>query len=214
MKHKIFVLAALASLAAVPVFADDLPELTEEEWWQKEGFGFAEGYYTQFKIKDLGKPMQGAGFALGGEYVSEDAHFGIGGTVSFSWVMQDYTGYKADDFLLGVDLHVPFRISNTLTVYAGGGGTMHGFGLDFDDDAGVFGGDEWENDGAALTADAFFGFRWRFFEHAYLFGEYRREFGKIDVVCTNYEWSRDFSHPKDEYDMSGNRFLAGMGLLF
>ena len=214
MKRTTSALAVLAVLAAAPGFADDIPELTEDEWWKKEGFGFVQGYYTQYKIKDLGKPMQGGGFAIGGEYVNEDAHLGIGGALSFSWTMQDYTGYKANEFLFGFDLHVPLRVSNSLTVYVGGGGTMHGFDLDFDDEWGVFGGDKWHNDGASVTGDAFVGFRWRYLEHAYVFGEYRREFGKIDMVCENYEWTRDFSHPKDEYDMSGNRFLAGIGILF
>lgn len=230
MKKSIRPLAAIVSALVLPVAQAgaqvDMQDLDEDEWWEKQGFGLFQGYYTQYKIKekdqDFGKPMQGGGFGLGGEYVNDETHFGIGGAFNFSFVMQDYTHYKADDFLFGLDVYVPARISTSLTVYAGVSGTMHGFSFDCDEGYALNNGrknnqlgsgEEWKNDGLATTWNAFIGVRWRFAGHAYVFGEYRREFGKIDLVCENYEW-RDGSKLTSEQDMGGNRFLAGLGLLF
>lgn len=222
----LFAFTALLALSAAPARADvdlsNLPELDENEWWQKEGFGLFDLHYTQYKVKDLGKPMQGGGFSCGGEYVNQDTHFGIGGNLSCALVMQDYTHYKADDFIFGMDIYVPARISNELTFYAGVGGSLHAFSLDFDEEWGlnngrsssqIGSGERWKNDGAAATWNAFVGFRWRFAGHAYVFGEYRRESGEVDLVCENYRWSNGETLT-DEIDLTGNRFLAGLGITF
>lgn len=206
--------AATATLAQPGVSSVSSPDLTENQWWQKEGFGFGQFYYTQFKVKDLGKPMHGGGFAFGGEYVNSTAHVGIGGTFSLAWAMMDDTECKADDRQVGLDLYVPLRISSALTFYAGGGGTVHGFDLDYKDDYGLYGGDKWHQDQLVGTCSLFAGARWRVYEHIFLFAEYRREFGKIDIVCENYVYRADGSHPESELDMAGNRFFVGMGALF
>lgn len=216
MKKLVPAILAAAAIMATPAFAENADDihLTEDEWWQKEGFFLSQVNYMQYKVKDLGKPMQGGGFGVGGEYVNPDMHIGYGGMFSFNWTMQDYTHYKADDRLIALDFFIPARISNSLTVYGGVGGTMHGFDLEWDDGYGWnMSGEQWKNDGVAVTWSAHVGFRWRFFGHTYLFGEYRREFGKIDMVCKNYHYLNG-RNIKDEMDMSGNHFLAGLGLAF
>ena len=221
MKKLAILWAAAVVLAATGAVAqnlrqqyDQLPELTEDEWWQKQGFGYMQVYYTQYKAKYLVDPMYGGGFAMGGEYVNDDVHVGIGGRFLLSWVMMDEKGYSANDRQIGLDLYVPVRISSSLTLYGGGGGTLHGFDLDFDDDSGYFGGDKWHQDQLVATTSAFAGLRWRFYNHLMVFAEDRREFGEIKMVCENYEWTSDYSHPKMKIDMAGNRFFAGVGVTF
>ena len=218
-------LAALALLAATPAFA--APELTEDEWWEKEGFGFVQGYSTQ--LGDL----QGGGVTLGGEYVNEETHFGLGGFGFMDFLGHDYKAgdrifdhpsdahdCDAQDALFGLAVHVPARVSNSVTVYAGAGIQAHFLSLDFRDGRGDGHLDESKAvDSLQTTESVFFGVRWRFFEHGYLFGEYRREFGKVEVgdyytYGSSTRTGRKVYTERFEVDMSDNRFLLGIGFLF
>lgn len=220
-------LVALAALAAAPALADNPVGLAQEDWWNKEGFGFVQGYYTQ--LGDL----QGGGFAAGGEYVNEDVHFGIGASFSMDLLYHDYKiGDKifdyssnahdcdAEDFAMGMDLHIPVRIGNSITIYAGAGLHMHVLSLDFRDSRP--GGDLVDSkavDSFQTTDSVFFGLRWRLLDHAYVFGEYRREFGNIEVGSyytygSSSRTSRKVFTEKFELDVSDDRFVVGLGVLF
>ena len=203
-----------ATLAIAPAFADyseDL-HLTEEEWWEKEGFFLGEAFYTQFKPKygpgDFDKPLIGGGAGLGGEFVNSDLHFGYGGRISLSWLMQDYKGYSADDNIFGFDAHIPVRISNSLTLYGGAGINYHSLSLLMDKGGEI----KPVGSGHRTTENVFVGLRWRFLEHAHVFCEYRREFGKVQIGYHTYQYGNDIQ--RLDIDMACNRIVAGLGVTF
>ena len=199
-----------------------MPELTEDEWWEKEGFGLVDAYYTQYKPKDIGKALQGGGASFGGEYVNADTHLGIGGRFSMAYLDGDGDEYGFSGFLFAIDLFIPARISNSLTAYAGAGGALMGgdecITLKKEYARNIRGvGDhdmKFNVDGAGLVGGAFAGVRWRLFDHTYLFAEYRREFGKWDLSCSNYVWSNHDNIEIKDFDMGGDRFLVGLGVTF
>lgn len=230
MKKTFFSLVALSAILLLPAASpaqSNIPELTEDEWWEKEGFGFIHGQYTQID------KLQGGGFALGGEYINKDTHFGAGGSFSMNLLLHDYKiGEKifdyvsdahdcdAQDCTLGLDFHIPARVSNSLTAYAGCGIQWDILSLDFRD--GRSGGHLVESKAVKsfqTTESVFFGIRWRFFQHAYVFGEYRRDFGEVEVgdyytYGSSTRSGRKVYTERFKLDMGDDRLVAGIGLLF
>lgn len=201
-----FLATAFAAASAFAGFGGE--PLTEDEWWQKEGFFLGEVFYTQIEPKcgpgDFGSPMVGGGVGLGGEYVNQDLHFGYGGRVSMSLLMKDYAGYSVDAGFFGFDAHIPVRLSNALTLYAGAGLNIHGMTVLYDK------GGEITTSGNRMTENVFFGLRWRFYGNTHLFCEYRRDFGEIELGYTDSQLKKQHL----DVDMSGNRVMAGLGVTF
>ena len=207
--RKLPIMFLATAFAATSVFAGfgDEP-LTEDEWWQKEGFFLGEAFYTQIEPKcgpgDFGSPLVGGGLGIGGEYVNQDLHFGYGGRISMSWLMKDYAGYSADDSMFGFDAHIPVRVSNALTIYAGAGLNVHGMTVLFDQSG------EIKTSGNRMTENVFFGLRCRFYKILHLFCEYRRDFGELELGYTGSQLKKQHL----DVDMSGNRVMAGLGVTF
>lgn len=198
-------------LASAALAGDFDYDLDPNEWWQKEGFFNVEGFYTQLQLKDYDETVPGGGGSIGGEYVNKDFHFGIGGRAGMAWVMLDSLhdptfGYlDFDDVLMSLDLYVPVRLTDFLTVYGGGGGTLHGMSFMADN------GGEMESHGdGAMTSSLFAGVRLRY-SHVFIFGEYRAEFGDVKVTYQTYAF--DGIHKRD-VDVSGSTFRAGAGVVF
>ena len=200
-----------AFLASAALAGDFDFDLESNDWWQKEGFFNIEGYYTQLQLKDYGETMPGGGGAIGAEYVNKDSHFGIGGRASLAWVMkgsiydQTFSYLDVDDRLLGLDLYIPVRLADFLTVYGGGGGTLHGMTLTADN-----GGEMNSHGDGAITSSLFAGVRLRY-GHVYFFGEYRSEFGDVKVTYQTYAF--DGIHKRD-VDVSCSTFRVGAGVVF
>lgn len=205
-------LAAAALSAGGAAFAGDFDfDMGATDWWQKEGFFLIEGYYTQLQLKDYEETMQGGGGAIGGEYVNNASHFGFGARFSLALVRLDSVkdqefGYlDVDDNLLGLDVYIPIRLADWVTVYGGAGGTWHGMELTADN-----GGSMKSHGDGAFTGSVFAGIRLRY-SHVFVFGEYRAESGDVKVTYQTYAF--DGVHSKD-IDVSGNRFCIGAGLVF
>lgn len=194
-------LCALAASSAVLADEfDDFYDSADErgEWWEKQGYFFAEGYYTQLQ------ELKGGGGAAGGEYVNNVVHFGAGARMSLGYLMHDYDEGDVTDTLIGFDLYMPIRINDAITVYGGGGVNVHN--LEFELDGG---GPMSTGDGDRITENAFAGLRWRY-QHMYVFGEYRHEFGDVRVHFDTYGGNREYR----KVNMSDDRFLVGAGFVF
>lgn len=196
-------LSGMFVLAAVPAArADAFDEFEEEddagEWWQKEWFGVAEGYYTQLL------EFKGAGFAFGADYVNNAVHFGLGFRGRFATYFEhDYGPCKGEDSTMGLDVFVPVRITDAVTVYAGGGFDYHDLRFNYDG-----GGVVRTGDGDQTTECAFAGLRWRY-QNMFVFGEYRRSLGEVKVHYDTTQATREYL----TYDMEDDTFRVGAGFM-
>lgn len=207
MKNKTwFRLFALVLLFSLPAHAQN----------EKETFGCAGLFYASPSAD-----LSGGGFTFGGEYVNSKTHWGIGGRVLCGWQggHEDKSIYlylnpnnfrhsQCDmiDAVVGVDLYCPARLFDWLTVYAGGGLAFHTLELQFDDFAYTCKADFPKG---CTTESLFVGGRWHLNENFHLFGEFRQDFGEVDVV---HDYNKE--HIKHTYDMDGSRVLIGLGINF
>lgn len=208
----ILVAGAALSIGAAAMADDDFAyDFNAAEWWQKEGFGYLELFYSPMKPDGWSEGMDGGGFGLAGEYVNNVTHFGIGGRFSYSFFLDGamridpFGKLDVDDNLLGLDVYVPVRLADFCTVYAGGGGYIHGLTLTADNNG------KMESHGKnAFTGSLFAGMRLRW-QHLFVFGEYRQDFGDVEVSYQLQVY--DGKHYRD-IEMDNGRFLAGLGLVF
>lgn len=209
-----FLSAALFAVSAATASADDATDYRFEyaggnasEWWRKEKFGYLEGFYAPLKLKDFDETVPGGGGAIAGEYVNKDTHFGLGGRFGMVYGLLDSIKHERFGYLdllavnLGLDVYVPVRPVDFLTLYAGGGFAYQGLDFTADNGGTIKGGD--------LTGSLFAGGRLRWF-HIYVFGEYRQQFGEVEIEAT----LTNFQHYEEKIDVSGGIFRAGAGFVF
>ena len=195
--------AAILLAAALPVEAQ---ANGDDDWLHQNGFGFGEGYYTTLA------DFTGGGAAAGGEYVNSAVPWGSGGKLSFSMLFHDYNEPGRDcfasDMFLGADIFLLARAMDVVTIYGGCGVDIHTLDYTYDHT------DE-SYEGGGATSNVFAGIRWVFAGHCYVFAEYRREFGDIEVEGSHYSTrSRSRVTTRQKIDLSDNRVVIGIGGLF
>ena len=195
-------MGVFAFFIAIGAFASDL--------WEEEKFGLGGFCYSKWGDR------HGGSLLFGGEYVPQTLKYGIG----FRLGMSAYVGGqksldKGNEVTFPLGLYLPVHITEALAVYAGGGLDAHAY-VTTREDEGVQGG----YNGYGVTENLFGGVRYNFAisggQSVFVFGEFCQDFGEIPVkheetVVRN----RDKSVYKDEHkvDMSGSRFLVGIGFL-
>lgn len=161
----------------------------------------------------------GGGFRLGGEYIFDGIHYGIGGRLGVGV----YSGNqkKMDtgvDAPFPFELYVPVYVTDNLTVYGGGGFSVHLYRANMEGDDFL----DYTGHGE-VTEAAFLGLRYCFKDSSggwpFLFCEYRQDFGEITVkrernVYNSRTRRVDKIKEEAEVDMSGGRLLIGIGARF
>ena len=204
-------LATALLLASALLSAPMSQASDDEDWLNKSGFGFFEGFYTSLR------DYHGGGYAMGGEYANRTIPWGIGGKLNLSMLFgsedtsQFYTKGDSDvsDVFGGADIYLLARAMDVVTLYGGCGVNFHNLEYTFDNNE-TIGPD---GTGHRTTENVFFGARWVFWKHGYLFAEYRREFGEVQVV-EDVSTRRGTTRFRYNVDMSDNRVVIGLGALF
>lgn len=170
--------------------------------WEAEKFGMVSGFYSKW-----GERHEGA-FLFGYEYVPQELKYGIGFRVGIGDYFADQkTLDKGCGLTVPLSLYLPVHIMESLAVYAGGGIDVHCiYGSDKDEDS------VGKYYGSGVTENLFAGVRYHFSTSGggavFVFGEFCQDFGEISVKQNTGR--RD----SGKVDMSGSRFLAGIGILF
>lgn len=194
---------------------------------QREFFGQAGVFYASPSAN-----LSGGGISPGLEYINEKTHWGVGARILVGFQFGDeelehlapmlaqesatpQSQCDIHDVACGLDLYVPARLFDWLTVYGGGGVAFHAMTIEFDYDLPTSWGwigrkYEGESDFPdCITGSFFAGGRLHVAEHFFLFGEYRRVAGDVKI-----EFDEESAGDGFTYDMSGNRFLVGVGVYF
>lgn len=202
-KHLTGLIGVFAFLTSLGAFASDL--------WEAEKFQTADLFYSKWGER------HGGGFLLGGEYVPQTLKYGIGFRLGLGAYFADQKALdRGGELTFPLGLYLPVHITESLAVYAGGGLDLHAAYITTREDEGLQG----DYKGYGVTENLFAGVRYNFSisgdSSVFVFAEYCQDFGEIPVkhektVITN----RDKKVYKDKHDvdMSGSRFLVGIGFL-
>ena len=196
-KYMTGLMGAIAFFAAFGAAASDQGSL-----WDAEQFGMSSGFYSKWGERHEGSIL------FGYEYVPKMLKYGIGLRAGMGAYFADQKALdRGCGFTVPLGLYLPVHIMESLAVYAGGGLDVHGvYGSNKDEDSiGKY-------YGSGVTENLFAGVRYNFAisseQSVFVFGEFCQDFGEISVKQNT--GSRDSA----KVDMSGSRFLVGLGILF
>lgn len=193
--------------------------LQEIDWAEKEFFALLEVHGLAWNA------LYGGGVSLGLEYVNSTVHFGIGARSGFGGFAGTDDDWDVKDMTWDNDIFIPVRLTDALTVYGGVGVTLHDCeysGL-VQSESTSRNGRSWRytyslktvhysHGACADTSYCFGGLRWRAADNVFVFGEYRRTTGTLELSTSELS---PHSKLKDlEADFDGNYFAFGVGLLF
>ena len=201
-KHLTGWMGVFAIFSAIGAFASSPGE--------EEQFGLGGISYSKWGER------QGGSVLCGCEYVPQRLQYGIGFRMGLSAYFADQKALdRGVDLVFPLDLYLPVHISKSLAVYAGGGVDMHVYGSNKDESPGS------GYDGYGVTENLFAGVRCNFAisdeQSVFVFAEYCQDFGDISVKHEETVVRNDHKSvykDKAKVDMSGSRFLVGIGFLF
>lgn len=156
---------------------------------------------------------------LGGEYIFDEIHYGIGGHLGLGVYAGDDKEPEAGlGMPISFELYVPVQITDAWMAYGGGGLTVHIYNYYMNKDRSQ------DYHGRGETSEqAFVGLRYVFGtagdSRPFLFCEYRQDFGEITVEHERTEYNRktrknETIKDKLDVDMSGGRILVGFGMRY
>jgi opacity protein-like surface antigen len=153
-------------------------------------------------------------------------HFGIGARSGFSgFAGTDGDEWDVKDMTWDNDVYIPVRLTDNLTLYGGIGVTLHDCEYEglVQSESYSRRGRSWRytyslktvrysHGACADTSYWFGGLRFRPAENFFVFGEYRRTSGTLDMETGDLPSSSKYKTL--EADFEGNCFVAGVGVLF
>lgn len=190
------------------------------DWADKEFFLALEAHGLAWNS------LYGGGGTLALEYVNSIVHFGIGARSGFGgFAGTDGDEWDVRDMTWDNDVYIPVRLTDTLTVYGGIGVTLHDCEYE-----GLVQSESYRRSGRSMrytyslktvryshgagadTSYCFGGVRFRPSENFFVFGEYRKTSGTLEMETSDLPASSKYKTL--EADFEGNCFIAGVGVLF
>lgn len=189
------------------------------DWEEKQGYALLDAYGGGWDF------LYGFGGHFGLEACSKTFRLGLGARTGFSfWAGEDDLNWDYSDFCWDNDVWIPLRITDAVTLYGGIGVTLHDMDCD-----GLVESQSYYRNGRSYRyryqlktvtyisetpSDNqvwFVGLRMRF-EHYFLFGEYRRTSGEIELTTDDLSYNSKLKTMK--LDMDQSQFYIGAGIVF
>lgn len=205
----------------------------DDSWLQKSVFGYFEAFggvwdfvpSGDFKSSD--EVLSGGGLSLGFDVVSKEYLIGAGARSGFGFWVGSLSDYELDftDFTWDIDVMLELRLTDFLTLYGGVGITYHIMEAD-----GVvesynyyrsgryrrYHWEEktvtWETESSSDNHAWFVGARFRLVSHFFIFVEYRKTRGTLEL--TTDELSYNSALRTIKVDLNSDCYIGGIGLLF